>query len=89
MHVDFEVFPRRLQLRRWPKGSEGRRVTSREVEVSALEGLAFFDCELAYPRREHRPAWTTPSASLLVALQPEEASKALKRSLSGVSGRRV
>ena len=43
-----------------------------QVEVSALEGLAFFDCELPYPRREQRPMWTTPSASLLVALQPEE-----------------
>ncbi|CAK8992430.1 unnamed protein product [Durusdinium trenchii] len=43
-----------------------------KVEVSALEGLAFFDCELFHPRRELRPNWTTPSASLLVTLHPEE-----------------
>eukprot|EP00913_Durusdinium_trenchii_P021512 g20214.t1 len=42
-----------------------------KVEVSALEGLAFFDCELFHPRRELRPNWTTPSASLLVTLHPE------------------
>lgn len=47
-----------------------------KVEVSALEGLAFFDCELFHPRRELRPNWTTPSASLLVSLFPEESLEA-------------
>ena len=47
-----------------------------KVEVSALEGLAFFDCELFHPRRELRPTWTTPSASLLVSLYPEESLEA-------------
>ncbi|CAJ1427043.1 unnamed protein product [Effrenium voratum] len=56
-----------------------------KIEISALEGLAFFDLELSYPRREQRPDWTSPSAALRITLQqsPEQAREdSLKRALT-------